>query len=246
MRSLIADQGPIANRPAAGVEGRFWWNESEGVAYIDTGAKWERIPAFDINGVVVQQFAAPAAGPYGLAFDGTDLWISVTSNQTIYRVGTSDGAVLQSFAAPGGNTHGLAWDGANLWNFDDGTDFLYKLNPADGTVVTSFAGPNWTRGLTFDGTYLRSVTEGSIHRLSPTGGTIVSSISSPGDHGLTWDGADLWVSDWGTRTIYRFDSGYGTVKQEFATPSTGPYGLAWGGNHLWHCDYGTNLIYKIE
>jgi len=71
------------------------------------------------TGAEVHSFDAPANQPWGLAFDGTDLWYVNDDfsgeEAIIYRLDTTDGTVLEQFDSPGANPRGLAWDGTYLW-----------------------------------------------------------------------------------------------------------------------------------
>src|SRR5579872_3994662 len=62
------------------------------------------------NGTVLGTFSVPLL-PYGVAFDGTNIWVSSAKGTTELRV--SDGATLGTF--PGQNGTGIAFDGANMW-----------------------------------------------------------------------------------------------------------------------------------
>ncbi len=71
------------------------------------------------TGLEVHSFDAPANQPWGLAFDGTDLWYVNDDfsgeEAIIYRLDTADGTVLEQFDSPGANPRGLTWDGTYLW-----------------------------------------------------------------------------------------------------------------------------------
>ncbi len=71
------------------------------------------------TGLEIHSFDAPANQPWGLAFDGTDLWYvndDFSGEEAIvYRLDTTDGTVLEQFDSPGANPRGLAWDGSYLW-----------------------------------------------------------------------------------------------------------------------------------
>ena len=94
------------------------------------------------DGTVLRSFDAPISyaknvkplpnyWPIGIAFDGTNLWISQPDNGTsadIFRITTS-GVVLQTLSVVP-NAGALAWDGANLWVGSFGTSraFLYQIS----------------------------------------------------------------------------------------------------------------------
>src|SRR5271166_1957862 len=51
------------------------------------------------------------AGPYGMAFDGANIWVACGGGATKLRA--SDGQVLGTFATNG--SAGVTFDGANIW-----------------------------------------------------------------------------------------------------------------------------------
>jgi len=197
-------------------------------------------------GSVVSSFASPGPDSYGLAFDGTYLWVSDITNDRIYKITTS-GSVVSSFASPGPSSAGLAFDGTYLWVSDYSNDRIYKITTS-GSVVSSFAspGPN-SYGLAFDGTYLwvSDITNDRIYKIT-TSGSVVSSFASPGpfSYGLAFDGTYLWVSDYSNDRIYKITTS-GSVVSSFASPGPSSAGLAFDGTYLWVSDYSYRQVYKI-
>jgi hypothetical protein len=52
-------------------------------------------------------------GPYDVAFDGSNIW--VTSSGGVAELRASDGETLGVFQTPSLNTAGIAFDGAYMW-----------------------------------------------------------------------------------------------------------------------------------
>lgn len=74
-----------------------------------------RIHKYTHDGTHVGSFASPRGSvvPYGIAFDGEDLWVAIADADTLYVVDRDDGAVLRTVAVPTG-TGRLAVDGTHL------------------------------------------------------------------------------------------------------------------------------------
>ncbi|MFQ6006544.1 MAG: choice-of-anchor Q domain-containing protein [Woeseia sp.] len=218
-----------------------------GMLWLASGLLFFPATALSAVGDVISFFPTPGPNPFGLTFDGTNLWHADRNTATIYEI-TRTGTIVSSFPAPGPNPEGLAWDGTNLWLADDVTGLIYELTTT-GTVLSSFPapGPN-PLGLTFDGTNLWLVDDstGTIYELTTTG-TVLSSIPAPGPNpkGLTWDGANLWVTDASTDTVYEVTT-TGIVLSSFAAPATNPRGLTFDGTDFWLADKDTDLIYQLE
>ena len=80
-------------------------------------------------------------------------------------------------------------------------------------------------------------------------GDIVLSFGSPGSGptGLTFGDGYLWCADEDTNTIYKLDTGTGSVVSSFSAPSSCPRGLAWDDDgYLWCADSCSDSIYKID
>ncbi len=56
-------------------------------------------------------------GPWGLAFDGANIWAADFDGNTVTKLRASDGALLGTFPA-GDHPIYAAYDGANIWVTD--------------------------------------------------------------------------------------------------------------------------------
>ena len=79
-------------------------------------------------------------------------------------------------------------------------------------------------------------------------GTVIRSFSLPGNFctGLTFDGTNLWVTDYKTDIIYKLDPASGSILHQIPSPGFWPMGLAWDGEYLWNVDREQRKIYKID
>ncbi len=196
---------------------------------------------------VVSSFASPGSSPWGLTYDGTNLWNSDDNTEEVYKLSTT-GSILSSFYTPGSSPGGMAWDGTNLWLAEDNSQSIYKLNTS-GTTITSFTAPGPVpTGLAWDGTYLWvcDLMVNTIWKLTTTG-QVVSSFSAPGalHSGLSWNGQSLWLVDPGAGLIYELSS-TGTVLNSYLAPSGYPTDLEWDGTYCWLADSYSSRIYKLE
>jgi hypothetical protein len=90
--------------------------------------------------IVKEVYATPGHRPVGLAFDGSQIWISDRDSGRLDRFDPETGRVTRSALAPAFSPHGLAWDGRFMWVTDTATGRLYRLAGArlrwTGTVDT--------------------------------------------------------------------------------------------------------------
>jgi hypothetical protein len=64
------------------------------------------------DGAVLGTFDLHGSGPYGVAFDGTNVWFA--GDPYLNELRASDGAVVGLFQ-PASAATGIAFDGANMW-----------------------------------------------------------------------------------------------------------------------------------
>jgi DNA-binding beta-propeller fold protein YncE len=56
-------------------------------------------------------------GPFSVAFDGANIWVTNSSGNTVTKVRASDGTLLGTFALGAGPVGAafVVFDGANIW-----------------------------------------------------------------------------------------------------------------------------------
>ncbi len=114
-----------------------------------------QIYKLDQNGNILKQFQAPSPQPWGMAFDGKNLWITDFAEKRTYSLDPETGKELFSFNNPDQErgAKGLAWDGEYLYIMGWTTNLVYKtdrMGNLKGTIELEGGGGG---GLTFDGKY---------------------------------------------------------------------------------------------
>ena len=66
------------------------------------------------------------SGPFGVAFDGTNIWVANYADSTVTKVLASSGAVVGTYAA-GTGANSLAFDGTNIWVANVGSNTVTKI-----------------------------------------------------------------------------------------------------------------------
>jgi len=79
-------------------------------------------------------------------------------------------------------------------------------------------------------------------------GKVLESYPAPGKFctGMTFDGKNLWVTDYKTDKLYMIDTKTGQIKRSISSPGFWPKGLAWDGEYLWNVDSKLKLIFQID
>ena len=186
--------------------------------------------------------------PYAITTDGTKLYVADSSNHLIRKIVISTGAVTTlAGAGSSGSTNGtgtsasfsspqgITTDGTNLYVTDSNNHLIRKIVISTG-VVTTVAGT------------------GSSGLANGTGTS--ASFSSP--QGITTDGTNLYVGDYGNHLIRKIVISTGAVTTVAGTGSSGsangtgtsasfntPTGVTTDGNYLYVSDSDNHLIRKI-
>src|SRR5579859_3038064 len=76
-------------------------------------------------------------GPFSVAFDGANIWVTNAKSNNVIKLRTSDGATLGTFSLPTGTARCVAFDGANIWvaSSNSGVGTVIKLRASDGTTL---------------------------------------------------------------------------------------------------------------
>ena len=101
------------------------------------------------NGAVDGSFKV-GSQPIGIAFDGANIWVANSSDNSVSKLRAKDGTSLGKFAYPG-SPYGVAFDGKNIWV--SGSPYIVEYRDADGTQIGGMfhIDGSATAGIAFDG-----------------------------------------------------------------------------------------------
>jgi hypothetical protein len=173
----------------------------------------------DLEGNTLQTFYTPVfdeepAVCWGLAHDGTDLWLVCREypHDKLVQMDES-GSVLASYDIFD-DPRGLAWDGEQLWAGSSKSKKVYTIDPDTGSSAPAFNVPNneSPEGMTWDGSHLWITTgwNDRLLKVDPASGEAVESYKEIDDeydlpYGLAWDGEAFWGGSNWISVIFRFD-----------------------------------------
>lgn len=182
----------------------------------------DRIYNLSLDGKLLKEFEAPAGYPFGLAFDGQDLWLADGSDR-IFKM-DQEGDVLCQFTVPTDYPGGLTWENDKLWLSEhehmSGISQLFGIDPsascsAGFAVITdTFDTPEGGgKGLAWDGEYLLVVVKNDLypeaHELYKikTSGEVIQSYDIPvkSPHDIAWDGEAVWMLNYGPKDLIGHD-----------------------------------------
>lgn len=240
-RGAIDRQGTLANRPAAGVRGTYYFatdggGAGAGALFRDTGAGWRLLAEFDADGghLVRRQFGdntklpadTPTTYPLGLSIVLADSaarpeWGAATGVAGSYLILTHRGNAAGSYVTQ------------EAVKQDDGRTFV-RMGNADGTGWTGFRELVRADGQDVSGNI--SVAPG--HNLRGAVSLIHGMLAKPGtDGGDTYpfgtsafvygSGAAGWPEAFGTVLTHHYQSDFGRVFQEVLGTSGQRYTRRW-------------------
>src|SRR6267143_185072 len=122
---------------------------------------------YDAN--LVGEISLPNAAPFGMAFDGSNMWIA-SQGVGVFKVRASDGVKLATVTGLQGPA-GLAFDGTNIWVSEITGNSVAKI-AGNGTVRGTFPVAAAPLGLTFDGAniWVASVGSSTLTKLRASDG----------------------------------------------------------------------------
>jgi DNA-binding beta-propeller fold protein YncE len=65
--------------------------------------------------------------PNGIAFDGANVWVANSGDNTVSKLRVNDGKMLGTFSVGSFPVNGVAFDGANIWVTNGGSNSISKL-----------------------------------------------------------------------------------------------------------------------
>jgi hypothetical protein len=174
--------------------------------------------------------------PYGMAFDGTNIWVANNGSNNVTKLLASSGAVVGTYAV-GNAPSGVAFDGTNIWVASQDGDNVTKLLASTGAVVGTYAVGSDPFGVAFDGTniWVVNVSSDNVTKLSASTGALVGTYSVGSEpFGIAFDGTNIWVSNSASSSVTKLSASTGALVGTYSLPGESfPEGVAFDGTNIW-------------
>ena len=136
----------------------------------------------------VLEFNAPSENPWGIAFDGNNLWISDNNSGSIYKMSTT-GELLGSVTVSNAKITGIAFINDTLWSVNT---MIMGDTTIDSSAFSLF----------------------SLYQINTSTGAKYDSISIMGSATNIMEG-DLWgICSYNSRIYVSYNGGYGSCLYE--------------------------------
>jgi len=249
-------QGPAGPQGATGTTGSTGATGPQGPAGSQGPQGPQGPPAFNPLQVALlrwyqanqteNQFTV-GSNPYGIAFDGANIWVTNCNSNTLTELRASDGTNLGTFTV-GDVPFGIAFDGANIWVTNNGSNTVTKLRASDGTNLGTFTVGNNPAGIAFDGAniWVTNCNSNTLTELRASDGTNLGTFSvGSNPFGIAFDGVNIWVANNGSNSVTELRASDGTNLGTFAVGAA-PWGVAFDGANIWVANNGSNTVTKLR
>lgn len=158
----------------------------------------------------VQDTPATGAGPFGVVFDGTYIWVSDSAAANVKKYHPVTGALIGTYATGIGPV-GICCDGTNIWIVNNGGNTVTKLRASDGALQGTYAVGNTPYYCCFDGTnvWITNFVDSTVTVLNAVTGALVNTYATgPNPKGCCFDGTNVWILNNNfTMTVLRASDG---------------------------------------
>jgi hypothetical protein len=187
------------------------------------------------------------ASPYGVAFDGANIWVTNLNNNNVTKLRASDGANLGTFPV-GTSPRGVAFDGANVWVANSSSNSVTRLRASDGTSLGAVPVGMSPYAVAFDGTHIwvANLLGNSVTKLRASDGTSLDTFPvGTNPSGVAFDGANIWVTNFNSNDVTKLRASDGANLGAFPV-GTNPRGVAFDGVNIWVANQGSANVTKLQ
>ena len=185
------------------------------------------------------------SNPYGIAFDGANMWTANAGEGTVSKLRASDGAPLGTFTV-GGQPNFLLFDGSNVW-VTVSPNTVSKLRASDGKILGSFkvGGAPWWPAFDGENIWVPNFSDGTLSKLRASDGKNLGTFQLYGAIGAAFDGTSVWVTSYGLATVTKLRPSDGKVLGTYGVGKA-PLGVAFDGANIWVANNADNSVTKLR
>jgi YVTN family beta-propeller protein len=197
--SIVTRINPNTNTVAGTVSGFDWTYAvaQDGTYAWASNNDTNTVAKFTAGGIVdeITVGTIPFPGPFGLVYDGTDMWVALSFEDAVQRIDLATGTADPKITVDD-RPRGIAYDGNFVWVANEGGGTVSKIDPVSNTLLVSIGvGPS-PYAVAFDGRYIWVTSDnGNVVKIDPAINQKVATIPVGGSpRGLAFDGTNMWVS----------------------------------------------------
>ena len=197
----------------------------------------------DAPDVTIQSFPV-GHQPIGVVYDGANIWVANSGDNTVTKLRASDGMLLGTFSV-GDTPQEMAFDGANIWVANFFSDNITKLRASDGVVLGTFNGGARPDGMAFDGAniWVANYGQSTVSKLRASDGTLLGTFDIGGTYPqLVAIGAGkAWVTIVLENTVTALRLSDGSLVDAYPVGGS-PLGVAFDGRQIWVANHDSGSL----
>jgi len=187
------------------------------------------------------------SSPYGVAFDGSNIWVTHSIGGIVTKLRASDGATLGAFPV-GTGPYSVAFDGSSIWVPNFLSNNVTRLRASDGVNLGTFAVGTSPVGVAFDGSniWVSSFQDNRVTKLRASDGANLGSFAvGASPEGVAFDGSSIWVSNFQDNSVTKLRASDGANLGTFPVGSN-PAAVAFYGSGVWVVNLSSNNVTKLR
>jgi hypothetical protein len=185
--------------------------------------------------------------PWGVCFDGTNIWVTNEGSNNVMKLRASDGSLVGTYAV-GLAPNSICFDGANIWVGNLGSNTVTKLKASDGSLVGTYGVGRQPNGICFEGAYIWVANHGSnnVMKLNASNGSLLGTYNvGNGPVGVCFDGANIWVANLWSNTVTKLNASNSGLVSTYDV-GHGPTFICFDGANIWVGNSGSNNVMKLN
>jgi hypothetical protein len=173
--------------------------------------------------------------PAGVAFDGTNIWVTNSGSNNVTELLASTGALVGTYSV-GTSPAGVAFDGTNIWVANNGSNNVTELLASTGALVGTYSVGTGPQGVAFDGTNIwvaNAQSQNLTKLLASTGAVVGTYPVNAVCRALAFDGTNIWVASPTGETVTQVLASSGAVVGTYVLPGSATGSVAFDGIYIW-------------
>lgn len=186
---------------------------------------------------------ATGTEPTGVAYDGTYVWVTNATADTVSRIDRVTGA--RDDFATGSHPEGIAFDGTSIWVTNLYADTVSKIDRITG-ARSDFPVGDTPADIAFDGSniWVTNRAADTVSRLSVASGSRTDYATGDIPGGIVFDGVSIWVANAGSDTVSKIKPSTGARTDYPAGLQPGD--LAFDGQFLWVTNPAVDTVTRLD
>ncbi len=224
------------------------------------GTTWTPTSVYDPRQVaLLKWYSEPAGwvpasvtvgtGPWGVAFDGSHIWVANESTGNVSEIDVAGHTVINTVTV-GGNPIGVAFDGSHIWVSNVNDTVSEISDTPTPTVINTVTVGSDPGAVAFDGSHIwvSNDAANTVSEIDVATHSVINTVTvGPlgGRRGMAFDGSHVWVANDGGNTVSEIADTANPSVINTVTVGRNPQGVAFDGSHIWVAN-GASTVSEID